>query len=59
MSSTETTLVVLNLNRAEALDLRRDQRDNGARLEEAPADASAVGVLDPVSQAAVRCVARA
>jgi hypothetical protein len=54
MSNTDTTLVVLNLNRAEALDLRREQKDHGgARLEEASVDTSAAGVLDPVSLAIV------
>lgn len=43
-------LVVLGLNRVDALDLRRSQESVGdARLEEADIDPTSAGVLDPVS----------
>lgn len=47
MDVDQTELVVLGLNRAEALDLRRsDQGLAGVRLEEPDADGAAVGALD-------------
>jgi hypothetical protein len=50
MSDDTAEIVVLGLNRAEALDLKRHQQSSGgARLEEPPIDGSSAGVLDPVT----------
>lgn len=50
MPSREPEIVVLGLNRAEALDLKRSQdKVEGVHLEEGDLDPSTAGVLDPVT----------
>lgn len=50
MNAVLDELVVVGLNRAEALDFKRHQANRGgAHLEEKPVDPDQVGVIDPVT----------